>query len=209
MRYYTHIVASILAFLIFAYLFNIKQENLLAGILITSIVSVMPDLIDTIIHSGHRGFGHSLLLWIPIIAIFGIVSIFTNNLIIVPAIITAIVSHVILDLITMHGYPFLYPNKTILVGLGEKKRIKTGTKTEKATFIFLIMLLIPALLFSFGILTLASPLQVQESPNNNLNDHGAIKDNVNVNIDGRMKNKNITVKKVTENETQILVQNIE
>ena len=117
-------------------------------------------------------------------------------------------SHVILDLITMHGYPFLYPNKTVLVGLGEKKRIKTGTKTEKSTFIFLTMLLIPTLLFSFGILTLANPLQTQESPNNNLNDHGAIKDNINVNIDGRMKNKNITVKKVTENETEIIVQDL-
>ena len=168
---------------------------------------MMPDLIDTIIRSGHRGFGHSLLLWIPTTITFGIISIFTNNLIIVSAIINAIVSHVILDLITIHGYPFLYPNKTVLLGLGEKKRIKKGIKTGKATFIFLLMLLIPSLLFSFGILTLANPSQAQETPNTNLSDHSAIKDNVNVNI-GRMKNKNITNKKVTENETQILVQDI-
>ena len=209
MRYYTHIVAAILFLLLLDYLFEIRNEDLIIGILITSIVAVMPDLVDMILDSGHRAFGHSLLLWIPIIIAILIISIFKGNLVILAAVITGIVSHFILDLVTKHGIPFLYPIKTNIVALNDKRRIKTGTRGDKAVFIFLILLLIPALAFSFEIIPLAAPqVQAQEPPNNTITNHTEIKDNINVNIDSRMKNRNITIKKVTENETQILVQDL-
>lgn len=211
MKYYTHVTAAILFFLIFAYLFNFKYSDILAGILITSVVSVSPDLIELIIDAKHRGIGHSLLLWIPIIILTGIISTYFASLVISVAVINAVISHIILDIITRKGYPLFYPKEIIFIALNKRKRIKTGTKQDKAVFVFLLILLIPALVFSFGILSLITPpaVQTQESTNDTINDGRVIKDNVNVNIDDRMKNTNITIKKVSENETQILVQDIE
>ncbi len=210
MRHYSHIVAAVLFFLIFAYLFNIKNVDLLEGIILTSIISVLPDIIDRMIATKHRGIGHSLILWIPVITIVGIFSIFKGNVLIFTALVTAIISHILMDLITRHGYPLFYPKKITFVALNSNRRIKTGTKQEKAVLIFLIVLLIPAIVFSFGIIPLINPepVQAQESFNDNKTSTSMIKDNVNVNIDGNMKNCNVTVKKVSENETQILIQDI-
>ncbi|MGZ7116806.1 MAG: metal-dependent hydrolase [Methanobacterium sp.] len=209
MKHYSHIAAAILFFLIFAYLFNIKNVDLLAGILLTSIVSVLPDLIDMIIDTKHRGIGHSLLLWIPVILLIGVISIINGNVVILIAVVTAIISHIILDLVTRHGYPLFYPKKITFVALNSKKRIETGTKQDKAVFVFLILMLIPAVVFSFDIINLPpQAVGAPESTNNTTNDQPTIKDNVNVNIDSNMKNTNITIKKISESETQILIQDI-
>jgi len=208
MRYYTHIVAAILFFLLFDYIFNIENEDLLFGIILTSFISVFPDLIDIISKSKHRGFGHSLLLWIPIIFLIGIISFNIGNLIILAAVLTALVSHILLDIITKHGYPFLYPKKTIFVALNEKRRIKTGTKQDKAVFIFLILLLIPALLFSFDIINFKPPQYLSSNQAGTIDQNHSVKENINVNIDSHMKNTNITIKNVKEDEIQITVKNI-
>lgn len=210
MRYYSHIAAAVLFFLIFAYLFNIKNADLLEGIILTSVISVLPDIIDRMIATKHRGMGHSLILWIPLVTLVGIISISRGNMLIFTAMVTAIISHIFLDLITRHGYPLFYPKKITFVALNSNKRIKTGTKQEKAVFIFLILLLVPAVVFSFGIIPIYNPqpVQAQESVNDNKINNGMIKDTVNVNIDANMKNCNVTVKKVSENETQILIDDI-
>ena len=211
MRYYTHVAAAVLFFLVFAFLFNIENGNLLAGILITAVVSVMPDLLELIIDGEHRGYGHSLLLWIPALIITGVLSFIIGNMVILIGVFTAVVSHILLDLITRNGYRFLYPKKTVFVALNKKRRFKTGTKQDKAVFIFLVLLLIPALVFSFNILSLAAPnsVQAQELPSNNTSyDQSVIKENVDVNIDSKMKNTNISIEKVNENKTLILVQDI-
>ncbi len=98
----------------------------------------------------------------------------------------------------------------MFVALNRKRRIKTGTKQDKAVFIFLIILLIPTLILSFNIYSISSPqfVQAQEPTNNTLNDTKIIKDNVNVNIDSNMKNTNITIKMITPNETEILITDI-
>ena len=208
MRYYTHIVAAILFLILFDYLFNIENEDLLFGIILTSILSVFPDLIDIISKSKHRGFGHSMILWIPLTFFTGIISFKLGNLIILAALLTALVSHIILDIITKHGYPFLYPKKTVFVALNEKRRIKTGTKQDKAVFIFLILLLIPALLFSFDIIKFKAPKYLSSDQADNINKNFSFKENLNVNIDSHMKNTNITIKKVKEDEIQIIIKDI-
>ena len=208
MRYYTHIVAAILFFILFDYIFNIENDDLLFGIIITSFVSIFPDLFDIISKSKHRGFGHSLLLWIPIILLIGIISFNIGNLIILAALLTALVSHILLDIVTKRGYPFLYPKKTIFVALNENRRIKTGTKQEKAVFIFLVLLLIPALLFSFDIINFKPPQYLSSDKIGTIDQNYSIKENVNVNIDSHMNNTNITIKNVKEDEIQIIVKDI-
>ena len=184
--------------------------DLFTGILITSIVSVLPDIIDKIIATKHRGFGHSLFLWIPIIILTGIISFITDNLVILIALLTAVISHIIFDVVTRNGYPIFYPKKIMFVALNQKKRFKTGTKQDKAVFVFLILLLIPALVFSFNLvsLTASQAVQVQDQANNSSNGQIITRDNINLNIDGNMNNKNITIKKVTDSETQILIQDL-
>lgn len=207
MRFYTHIAAATLFFIIFSFILNIKNTTLFWGIILTSLISILPDIIDIIIDKDHRGIGHSLLLWIPII---GLLSIYNQNTVLIIALLSALTSHILLDLITRNGYPLFYPKKIMFVALNRKRRIKTGTKQDKAVFIFLIILLIPTLILSFNIYSISSPqfVQAQEPTNNTLNDTKIIKDNVNVNIDSKMKNTNISIKMITPNETEILITDI-
>lgn len=210
MRYYTHIAASMLFFLILAFLINIKDQPLIYGILITSVVSVFPDLIDAMVGSKHRGIGHSLLFWIPILIIITIIAFFMGNIIVLMAVLVAIVSHIVLDIVTRNGYPLFYPKGSTYIALSDKRRIKTGTKQDKAVFIFIMFLLVPALVFNFGLISIVSPQAVHtpEPINSTHDNQSTTKDNINVNIDDKMINTNTTIKKVSENETQILVQDL-
>ena len=209
MRSYTHIAGAILLFVTFAYLTNFS--NLIIGIIFAGWISVFPDILDKL--SGkHRGIGHSIIWLIP----FAIVGIW--NLPMAAAMIIGFFSHIFLDIMTTNGCPVLYPMwKTDFVCFGKKRRIKTGTNQDKAVFVFIIFLLIPVLLFTTGIGSLwkytedqnlvfaASSDTVNSSKNND-----TIKNNFNLNFelsDG--VNKNITVQKVNENETTILVNDIE
>ena len=135
MRSYTHITGAIVLFLSFAYLTNLN--NLLVGILFASWITLFPDILDRLIGK-HRGYGHSIIWIIPcLLAAF-------FNVTIAIALIIGIISHVLLDLITTHGTPILYPLwKTNFVVLNKKRRIKTGTNHDKAVFLALIFLLIP------------------------------------------------------------------
>lgn len=115
---------------------------------------------------------------------------------------------------TIHGCPVLYPLlKTDFVCFNRRRRIKSGTYQEKAAFVFLLFLLIPVLFFIINIGSLGghgADQNVVFASNTNAinssNNADAIKNNYNLNFqlnDGT--NKKITVKKVNENETTIIV----
>lgn len=205
MREYTHITGAILLFLTFAYLTN--YNNLIIGMFIAGWISVFPDIIDKLTGK-HRGIGHSVIWLIP----FALLGFF--NLTIAIAMIIGFISHILLDLMTIHGCPVLYPLlKTDFVCFNRRRRIKSGTYQEKAAFVFLLFLLIPVLFFIINIGSLGghgADQNVVFASNTNAinssNNDDAIKNNYNLNFqlnDG--SNKKITVKKVNENETTIIV----
>jgi inner membrane protein len=208
MRSYTHIAGAVLLFVTLAYLTNLN--NLIIGIFFAGWISVFPDIIDRL--SGkHRGIGHSILWLIP----FALIGLW--NLPIAVAMILGFISHIFLDILTTHGCPVLYPIwKTDFVCFGKKRRIKTGTNQDKAVFLFILFLLIPVLLFTTNIGYLlqytggqnvvfaASPDPVNGSINND-----TMKNNFYLNFELKEGvNKNISVQKVSENETNILVNDI-
>jgi len=208
MRSYTHIAGAILLYVTIAYLANFS--NIITGIFFAGWISVFPDIIDKITGK-HRGIGHSIIWLIP----FAIICLW--NVGIAVAIIVGFVSHIFLDILTTNGCPVLYPLwKTDFVCFGKKRRIKTGTNQDKATFLVILFILIPFLLFTTNI---GSLLQHTEDQNvvfaastdsmNNSRNNDTIKNNFNLNFelnDG--VNKKITVQRVSENETTILVNDI-
>ena len=209
MRSYTHIAGAILLFVTVAYLTNLS--NLITGIFFAGWISVFPDIIDKITGK-HRGIGHSIIWLIP----FAIIGLW--NIGIAVAIMIGFVSHIFLDILTTNGCPLLYPLwKTDFVCFGKKRRIKTGTNQDRAVFLVMLFILIPFLLFTTNIGSLlhhtedqnmvfaASTDSINSSKNNDI-----IKNNFKLNFelnDG--VNKKITVQKVNENETTILVNDIE
>jgi len=136
MRFYTHIPAGLLLYTILVWIFG--QPYSLAGILIVVLFSVLPDLIDKVTGE-HRGWGHSAIWLIPIVAFF-----FFN-----PAVglacFSAFSMHVLLDAVTKKGVPFLYPflKTRLVMPKKEKSRIQTGSKQETALCVVIVLLLIP------------------------------------------------------------------
>ena len=212
MRIYTHIAFSILFFVTFAYLINLNI--IILGIFIAGLISVFPDIMDKV-GSKHRGIGHSIIWLIPFVFIgffnFGIGF----------ALIIGFLSHIFLDTFTWSGCPFLYPfSKIDFVSLNKRNRVRTGTAKEKAIFIFILFLLFPTILFSIGFLSLGDLSGTQNTmfgtvdtggvPINNLNKQVTVNDRLNLNFQvNSYTNKNITVKKVSENETNVIIKDLE
>ena len=208
MRSYTHIAGAILLYVTIAYLANFS--NIITGIFFAGWISVFPDIIDKITGK-HRGIGHSIIWLIP----FAIIGLW--NVGIAVAIMIGFVSHIFLDILTTNGCPVLYPLwKTDFVCFGKKRRIKTGTNQDKATFLVILFILIPFLLFTTNIGSILHPTEDQDvvfaaslDTLNSSKNNDTIKNNFNLNFelsDG--VNKKITVQKVSENETTILVNDI-
>lgn len=211
MRSYTHVAGALVLFLSFAYLVNLNC--LMVGILFAGWISVFPDILDNLIGS-HRGVGHSIFWLIPF-AILGFL-----NIAIAIALLMGFISHIFLDILTTHGCPVFYPIwKTNFVVLNQKRRIKTGTKQDKAVFVALIFLLIPIIFFTLGAThTLKCPfdqnfvsastgINQDKVTNDSLN---SVKNNFNLNFQLNPKtNKNVTMKKINENETTVIIKDIE
>lgn len=174
--------------------------------------SIFPDILDNLIGE-HRGYGHSILWIIPCLVIMFF------NFTIGFAVMVGILSHILLDSITTHGTPVLYPiRKTNFMVLNQKIRIKTGTNQDRAVFLALLLLLIAILYFSISAmqinLTLPNPAFATQNATNEknsvMNASQELKSNFNFNLLLNQKtNKNITVKKVNENETTFLIKDIE
>ena len=208
MRSYTHIAGAILLYVTIAYLANFS--NIITGIFFAGWISVFPDIIDKITGK-HRGIGHSIIWLIP----FAIIGLW--NVGIAVAIMIGFVSHIFLDILTTNGCPVLYPMwKTDFVCFGKKRRVKTGTNQDKAVFLVILFILIPFLLFTTNIGSILHPTEDQDvvfaaslDTLNSSKNNDTIKNNFNLNFelsDG--VNKKITVQKVSENETTILVNDI-
>jgi inner membrane protein len=209
MKFYTHIAGAILFFLILAHLLHIQY--ILIGIFFTSWISVFPDVLDKLI-GNHRGLGHSMIWIVP----FSIVGFF--NFTIAAAMMIGFLSHLLLDIFTVHGSPLLYPiKKTKFVALSKRRRIRTGTNQDKAVFIFLLFLMMPFLLFTTNAGQLISEKTLDpvvaapgETPTQNTsNNSSSIKNNINIYLTVENSvNKNISIQKADESPTNILVNDI-
>ncbi len=209
MKFYTHIAGAILFFLILAHLLHIQY--ILIGIFFASWISVFPDVLDKLI-GNHRGLGHSIIWIVP----FSIVGFF--NFTIAAAMMIGFLSHLLLDIFTVHGSPLLYPiKKTKFVALSKRRRIRTGTNQDKAVFIFLLFLMMPFLLFTTNAGQLISEKTLDpvvaapgETPTQNTsNNSSSIKNNINIYLTVENSvNKNISIQKADESPTNILVNDI-
>lgn len=207
MRSYTHIAAAILFYMILAFL--LELGHFLLGLILAAWISVFPDLVDRLTGK-HRGIGHSLLWFIPFS------SLFIFNVDIGAAILVGFLSHLFMDTFTVHGCPALYPIlETNFVCLAKKRRIKTGTKMDKAVFVFLIFLIVPAALFATGNHALiigdeenSTAFATRTSPTTS--SPYTIKNDVTLNFRlDEATNKNVTVEMINENMTTILVKDLD
>lgn len=209
MRFYTHIAGALLFYLILAHF--IHPQNFLLNLLIVSVISITPDIMDKL--SGtHRGMGHSILWIIPIIFIG------FYNLVLAATILVGYVSHLVLDLFTVNGCPLLYPfKKTKFACLGRKRRIKTGTNQDKSVLFFFIIFLIPMIIFSTNLGNLLTDFDSQytifASNSESLNNSEVFAGNrnnfyLNFQLDEKV-NKNISIYRVDENLTTIIVKDLE
>lgn len=115
MRAYTHIAGALVLFMSFAYLTNLN--NLYWGLFTAAWISIFPDVLNRLLVK-HRGYGHSLFWLFPFI----LLALFSGDLTITAAIATGIISHAVLDVLTTHGSPILYPlSKVNFVVLSKKK----------------------------------------------------------------------------------------
>lgn len=206
MKSYTHIAGAILSFILFSYIINLN--SILIGIFFAGWISLFPDILDKLIGK-HRGYGHSIIWIIPFILV-GL-----WNIGIAAALIIGFLSHIFLDILTENGSPVLYPfSKTNFVCFSKGRRIKTGTNQDKALFLFILFLLVPLFLFTTGIGSLINSDNQNfvfgaEENTNNVKSDDTIKNNFNFNFElsGSVK-KNITMRKINENETEILITDI-
>lgn len=209
MRYYTHIAGSLLVALLFAIIFSIKPSALY--LFVAGAAAPLLDQVDSFMGT-HERKTHNIFVLIGSLA-FILIS-FQIGI----AIFAAVFSHIILDLFNVHGCPLLYPLKEIkFVCLNRKNRIKTGTKKEKALFLFFLVIVVGAMLGNYQVFAAidsqtsninnASDIKLT---NNSSNFTGNVKTYTNVNIQGDKIDgeKNITVKN-NGNETNIIVKNLE
>ncbi len=209
MRSYTHITGALVLFLVFAYILDLNQ--IFVGLMFAALGSVFPDILDNLI-SKHRGYGHSII-WIILT-----VPILFFNFTMGSAIIIGLISHILLDSITTHGVPTLYPiRKTNFIVLNTNRRVKTGTNQDKAVFLALVFLLITILCLNiaFAQIDTMNPFQsfaAQSSSTNRnmaINASNDLKTNFDFDLHLNQNDKNITVKKISENETNYIIKNIE
>jgi|GEM_PF-687518 len=209
MRSYTHITGALVLFSIFIYIFDLNQ--IFIGLMFAALASVFPDILDNLIGQ-HRGYGHSLI-WI-IVA----VTISFFNFTIGSGILIGLISHILLDSITTQGVPILYPiRKTNFIVLQNNRRVKTGTNQDKAIFLVLVFIIITILCLNIAFTQISSidPLSAyaaQTIPTNKnmaLNASNDLKTNFDFDLHLNQNDKNITVKKISENETNYLIKNME
>lgn len=216
MRSYTHVAGAILLFISFAYITSL--DYILFGMLFAGLISLSPDILDNLTGS-HRGWGHSILWLIP----FAFVGFWSITL--AAAFMIGLVSHIVLDVLTTKGCPIFYPlSKTNFVVLKENKRIKTGTSSEKAIFIVIVFLLASIMFFTFFTIHIkktpinfdtffASGTNETNNTNETTKTNQTLTDSshkdaiISLQIKNK-ENKNISVIKVSDNETDYLITDV-
>ena len=248
MRYYTHIVASLIFASLFAILLDVPITSLY--IFVAIIVAPSLDLIEYLLHeddlstfnkktvekksrwkklcsliqdklhipriksisrTSHNRRTHNLFI------LFASLILLYFSIPIGLAAFSAIFSHLFLDLFTVHGCPLLYPFREIkFVALKPRNRVRTGTRQEKALFIFLLMVVLSGLFCYFnlfeivdGHLYTTKTIDTGNSSDNNTTkiiNHD--KSNINLNVYADKKGeKNITID-YQDQKTNILVTDI-
>lgn len=206
MKFYNHLTLSVIIYLAFAYLMGIN--NPLYGVFIAAWMAVFPDLLDKLVGK-HRGLGHSLLWLIPF-TLVGIVNPYLAS-----AMLIGFTSHLFLDILTVHGCPLLHPfRKSKFVCLNRNRRLKTGTNQDKSLFFFLIFLLIPLLILSTGLTTMLGDIGnslviVNNTGQNQSSSHQIINNEITITFKiDEASNKNLTIQKNNENNTNIIIKDI-
>jgi len=209
MRSYTHIAGALVLFLVFVYILDLNQ--IFVGLMFATLGSVFPDILDNLI-SEHRGYGHSII-WILLA-----MPILFFNFTIGSGILIGLISHILLDSITTHGVPILYPiKKTNFTVLKLNRRVKTGTNQDKAMFLALVFIIFTILCLNMAYtqINTLTPFQSFAAQNLTTGQNMAIstsndlKTIFNFDLHLDQNDKNISVKKVSENETDYLVKKIE
>jgi inner membrane protein len=134
---------------------------------------------------------------------------------------SAIFSHLFMDMFTVNGCPLLYPLREIrFVALRPRNRVRTGTRQEKAVFIFLTMIVVSGLLCYFNLFDIVdghlypndNKVTVSETANNTTNTtsyYNRDKSNINLNVYPDKKGeKNITIE-YGDQKTNILIENLD
>ncbi|MGC9516202.1 MAG: metal-dependent hydrolase [Methanomicrobiales archaeon] len=206
MRYYTHIAGGLLSFIIFAHIVDFNHT--LLGLFFAGWISILPDLSEHIT-GRHRGLGHSLLWLIPLIIITFFYPVIGSALLI------GFLSHLLLDLLTQHGCPLLYPWKdNDFVCLNKKRRIKTGSNQDKSVFIFITFLIVPLLIFHPALSPICDMMGITvasyATENNTNNTSLDIKNNININFQvDESNNKNITIERVNDTVTTVIIKELD
>lgn len=155
MRLRTHITAAVALFLLLNLIHPLN--SLINGALLAGVGSVIPDLLD-FLAGRHRGIGHTLLFLSPLLML----SVEAPG-VGVP-LLAGVASHLLLDLFTVHGCPFLYPlNDTPYHCLRRNRRIRTGTAGEWAVLSFLIVMVSVLSLVSVGALDKFHDTEVRDT----------------------------------------------
>ena len=135
---------------------------------------------------------------------------------------SAIFSHLFLDLFTVHGCPLLYPlRETRYVALRTRNRLRTGSRQEKALFIFLTIIVFSSLFCYFSLFTIVDgqlrttdhvTVTASDNTNNTTNVttyYNRDKSNINLNVYPDKKGeKNITIE-YGDQKTNILIEDID
>lgn len=253
MRYYTHIVASLIFACLFAILLDVPINSLYLFVAI--IVAPLPDIIEyifavdeipsypknskkneksgwsrlcvfvgdklhvphirSISRTSHNRCTHNLFV------LFLSLSVMYFSIPIGLAAFSAIFSHLFMDMFTVNGCPLLYPLREIrFVALRPRNRVRTGTRQEKAVFIFLTMIVVSGLLCYFNLFDIVdghlypndNKVTVSETANNTTNTtsyYNRDKSNINLNVYPDKKGeKNITIE-YGDQKTNILIENLD
>lgn len=256
MRYYTHIIGSLIFASFFAIIFDVPINSLY--IFVAVIVAPLPDLIEYMFElddhkvyqkrsprtkktrwsrlcnsvrdtlhlpnvklvsgTSHNRCTHNLLV------LFISLSLLYFSIPVGLAAFSALFSHIFLDIFTMQGCPLLYPFREVkFVALKPRNRIRTGSRREKALFIFLTLVVFSGLFCYFNLFTLVDghlyssddtvtvTATTTDNTTNTTNTtyYNRDKSNINLNVYPDKKGeKNITIK-YQDQETNILIKDLD
>ncbi len=97
---------------------------------------------------GHRGLTHSLLGWAVVAVVIGLPVGFSFGWLPASALLLGYGSHLLLDSMTKHGIPLLYPSRKRFHVLPPALLVSTGSNAEDIVFALLALSILPLLLLN-------------------------------------------------------------
>ena len=220
MRDYTHIISGLLIGYFLLILFKSLTINIISNtkvllvyFIFIIISSIFLDYFEELIFNNHKRQFHTLfILIIPVVIIF---SKFPMCFPIGFGILAGFSSHLLLDLLTPHGCPLLYPVNSYYykVFTKNKSQIKTGSGKERGFALCLLLVLLITIIGTAFLLpdvygfipSVASSGWSQNSSNLSYSDnHGYINVNLNIHED---EEKNLTFTDSDNHTSTLLIKN--